>query len=524
MITFRCESNVTAGSILPQKLSGRGTGLVIVGLALASAMATAQTRLDLGQQSRNVDFSTATKTLPMKTGTTLPAQCTAGEMFFKTNGPVGGNLYGCASTNTWSKQGGDVLPGTAGQAGSVLGTDGTQAQWIPLGGDVTGSISGNAVVKIQGRAVANTAPSSGQTLVWNGSAARWEPQTMSGGGGGGGPVTIQVGGGTVGTQNTLSFLGGAGATVVGSDTGTAVQIQYLSDTAVLQTKSVAQSGAGAYCLSASASQTAYSCALSPTLSAYTTGMVVNWRPDTNNSVGATLDVDALGAVPLRKANGANISSGDAVANQLYAMWFDGTGFRIMSDGGSGGGVTTLGTLSHVWCPLRNCQSSRDTRMPVAAGRTYFFRFYPDRSRQLRRITVPLYPWNGSTDTLAIGIFNATGTKLGECNTRSTGINPSGSMPICSLSAALTIDMDSEYVLAVASETAGPQLDCTADGLAYELHTLWNSQGNFFPSSKALFGYGSGIGTGSGTGFALPATLGTETGATQCAPQFIFLPQ
>ena len=193
-------------------------------------------------------------------------------------------------------------------------------------------------------------------------------------------------------------------------------------------------------------------------------------------------------------------------------------------GGQSGGGTTLGTLSHVWCPLRNCQSARDTRMPVAAGRTYFFRFYPDRSRQFRRITVPLSPWNGSTDTLAIGIFNTTGTKLGECNTRTTGINPSGSMPICSLSAPLTIDMDSEYLLAVASETGGPQLDCTADGLAYELHTLWTSQSSFFPSNKALFGYGSSAGTGSGTGFALPATLGTEISTTQCAPQFIFLPQ
>lgn len=508
---------------MPQKLSGRGTGLVLLGLALASVTATAQTRLDLGQQSKNVDFSTAIKTLPMKTGTNLPAQCTAGEMFFKTNGAVGGNLFGCVSANTWAKQGGDVLPGSVGNAGSVLGTNGTQTEWIPLGGDVTGSISGNAVVRIQGRAVASTAPSSGQTLVWNDSAGRWEPQTLSGGGGGGGPVTIQVGGGTVGTQNTLTFLGGAGATVVGSDTGTAVQIQYLSDTAVLQTKSVAQSGTGAYCQSDSASQTAYTCSLSPTLSAYTTGMVVNWRPDTNNSAGATLDVDALGAVPLRKTDGTSVGSGDAVANQLYAMWFDGTGFRIMA-GGQGGGGTTLGTLSHVWCPFRNCQSSRENRMPVIAGRTYFFRFYPDRSRQLRRITVPLYPWNGSTDTLAIGIFNSTGTKLAECNTRSTGINPSGSMPICSLSAALTIDMDSEYLMAVASETAGPQLDCTADDLAYELQTLWSSQSSFFPSSKALSGYGSGTGTGSGTEFALPATLGTETGATQCAPQFIFLPQ
>lgn len=522
MTRLLCEQHFTAGSVLSQKLSGRGAGLVTVGVALLGAMAMAQTRLDLGQQGKNIDFSAASKTLPLKTGTVLPAQCATGEMFFKTNATAGGNVYGCVAANTWAKQGGDVVPGTAGQAGTVLGTDGAQVLWTPLGGDVTGAVGANKVVKIQGRAVAATAPAGGQTLVWNGTSGQWEPQALSGGGSGG-PVTVQTDGGTVGSQNTLNFLGGSGATVIGSDTGTKVQIQYLADTAVLQTKGAAQSGVTTYCVSASGSSTAYACALSPALSAYMAGMVVYWKPDVTSGAGATIDIDALGAVPVRKADGTGAGAGDVVANQLYGMWFDGTGFRIMSGGQTGGGVT-LGTLSRVWCPLRNCVSSRDTRMSVTAGRAYFFRFYPDRTRQVRRIAVPLYPWNGATDTLAIGIYNSAGTKLGECNTRTTGINPSGALPVCSLGTALTVDMDGEYLLAAASETSSPQLDCTADTIAYELHTLWGSQPSFFPSGKALTGYGSNTGVGSGTAFVLPAALGTETSAAQCAPQFVFLPQ
>ena len=66
----------------------------------------AQTKVDLRQQSRNVDFSNSGATLPMRTGDTLPVQCAQGEMFFKTDAPAGSNLYGCSSANVWTLQGG----------------------------------------------------------------------------------------------------------------------------------------------------------------------------------------------------------------------------------------------------------------------------------------------------------------------------------------------------------------------------------------------------------------------------------
>ena len=44
---------------------------------------------------------------------------------------------------------------------------------------------------------------------------------------------------------------------------------------------------------------AYTCALAPTLTGYTTGMVLNWKPDLNSAGGAiTLNVDLLGPVPI----------------------------------------------------------------------------------------------------------------------------------------------------------------------------------------------------------------------------------
>ncbi len=64
----------------------------------------AQTQIQMGTQAREINFSGAPYTRPVKTGTTLPATCTVGDMFFKVDTPPGKNLYGCAATNTWSAE------------------------------------------------------------------------------------------------------------------------------------------------------------------------------------------------------------------------------------------------------------------------------------------------------------------------------------------------------------------------------------------------------------------------------------
>jgi hypothetical protein len=94
-------------------------------LAAVAACGYGQTAIDLRTQSKSVDFSAASSTRPMKTGTTLPATCVAGEMFFKTDAPAGSNLYGCVATNTWTLQAGGGGGGT-GEANTVanVGTGG----------------------------------------------------------------------------------------------------------------------------------------------------------------------------------------------------------------------------------------------------------------------------------------------------------------------------------------------------------------------------------------------------------------
>lgn len=85
----------------------------IMPLLAAIAFADGQTQVDLATQSKDVDFSGAIFTKPAKTGTSIPATCSLGEAFFKTNVTPGQNLYGCTSPNTWSLMAGITGAGIA---------------------------------------------------------------------------------------------------------------------------------------------------------------------------------------------------------------------------------------------------------------------------------------------------------------------------------------------------------------------------------------------------------------------------
>jgi len=103
------------------------------------ASAWGQTSIDLRTQSKSVDFSAASSSRPWKTGTALPAQCSVGDSFFKTDAPAGQNLYACTVTNVWTLLsgsgggGGAGLPPMAGNANRLLSNNGTSADWRGVG-------------------------------------------------------------------------------------------------------------------------------------------------------------------------------------------------------------------------------------------------------------------------------------------------------------------------------------------------------------------------------------------------------
>jgi hypothetical protein len=215
----------------------------------------AQTQVDLRTQSKSVDFTGARSTKPFKSGGALPATCAQGEMFFLTAASAGTNLYGCTATNTWTLETG----------------------------------------------------------------------------GAGGTVQVQNTGTAVGARPILDLSSGPGVLLAISDTGQSIAIQTSLDTSLAETSGNEQSGAPLLCASASGSATAYTCAMSPTLTSYTTGMILHWKPDVSGTGGTTtLNVDTLGAVAMKTADGTtNPAAADIVAGRVLEIWYDGASFRLL---------------------------------------------------------------------------------------------------------------------------------------------------------------------------------------------------
>lgn len=217
----------------------------------------AQTRVDLQNQSKNVNLQAAPFTAPMKSGASLPATCALADLFFETTAPAGTNIFGCTATNVWSLEGGT--------------------------------------------------------------------------GGSGGSVSIANSGTTVGSEPIVNFIPGAGILNTIGDTGSQIDIQLTVDSGVILTRAGHQSGQTLLCASSSGSSSTYTCAMSPTLTNYTTGMVLNWTPDVSAAGGpTTLNVDLLGATPVKLADGVtDPAAADVNAGLMYAVWFDGTVFRLI---------------------------------------------------------------------------------------------------------------------------------------------------------------------------------------------------
>jgi hypothetical protein len=172
----------------------------------------------------------------------------------------------------------------------------------------------------------NTAASSGQNLYGCIATNTWLPET------GTASLEIENQGTIVGARPIMNFATGLGVLQAISDTGVSILVQSSLDTASAQTKPGEQSGASLMCTSASGSASAYTCALSPSLTVYSKGMMLHWSPDVSGSGGpATLNVDALGAAPLKLADGVtNPGPADILASRAQEIWYDGANFRILS--------------------------------------------------------------------------------------------------------------------------------------------------------------------------------------------------
>lgn len=378
---------------------------------LPVAAMDAQTTVDLSHQTRNADFSLAPFTKPSKTGTTLPANCSVGETFFKTNAAAGQNLYGCTATDIWTLLGGvtatGVNPGTYGAVTQVpqltVNSEGqiTAAANLAFNG-VTNSTdltdckvtlnastvtvatpckltSGSTVQKLTGSATATlsgTAANGALYLYWDRSgrvvadentpasvACNTQCVTASTGGFAAGSFPLAIANFTsnlftdVVDQRAIfsnkNVNCGAGVTCV-EDTATGELTVTPETSATLLAKSTHQSGQALRC-SSSVAGSAHTCNMSPTLAGYTAGMVVEFTPAVAALSGAgTLNIDGLGARAIKKADGLTDPAASEVAvGQQVPLRYDGSVFRLPA----GLNEAPLGAGSFSAMPVCNASSS-----------------------------------------------------------------------------------------------------------------------------------------------------------------------
>jgi hypothetical protein len=193
---------------------------------------------------------------------------------------------------------------------------------------------------VQGDLYFLTGATAGQNLYACASANTWSALSVLG---------VYNDGALVATRPKLNFVTGTGFITAVTDLGTQVNVQIGLDSASIQTPTALQAGTPLRCTSSTASGVTYACSLSPMLRLYSTGTILNWVPDATNTGAATLNVDQLGAVAVKKWDGTTaLTAGDVVAGELYPVWYDGTVFRLMFNpaAGTSASAITSGTLAN----------------------------------------------------------------------------------------------------------------------------------------------------------------------------------
>lgn len=96
------------------------------------------------------------------------------------------------------------------------------------------------------------------------------------------------------------------------------------------------------------------------------GFSLRFKAGGTNTGAATLNVDSLGAVAVKRLNGDALSAGDIVAGGIYDVAFDGTNYVLM---GAGTGSGTYGTLSgdNTWSGTNTFSSTVTMNGNVTVG-------------------------------------------------------------------------------------------------------------------------------------------------------------
>lgn len=80
---------------------------------------------------------------------------------------------------------------------------------------------------------------------------------------------------------------------------------------------------------------AYTVTLDPAPGAYTEGMAVAAKINTDNTGASTININNLGAKAIKKSNGNDVSAGNLKAGSIYSLRYNGVNFILQGEGGGG---------------------------------------------------------------------------------------------------------------------------------------------------------------------------------------------
>jgi hypothetical protein len=106
-----------------------------------------------------------------------------------------------------------------------------------------------------------------------------------------------------------------------------------SSTNKFMTQSGFQAHAEIYGASAAGTD-AYSIAPSPVISALAAGMIFYIKADVANTGAATLAINSVSAVAIKRPNGDDVQTGDILAGQIFSVVYDGTNFQLVNSKGN----------------------------------------------------------------------------------------------------------------------------------------------------------------------------------------------
>ena len=86
---------------------------------------------------------------------------------------------------------------------------------------------------------------------------------------------------------------------------------------------------------ATGSANAYAVTLDPAPTGYVDGMAVAVKINVDNTGASTLNVNGLGAKPIKKPNGNDVAAGNLKAGSIYTFRYNGANFILQAEGGYG---------------------------------------------------------------------------------------------------------------------------------------------------------------------------------------------